>query len=138
MPATSNLQNPTGITFPTTGGCYSVTLTGAVIEGITYGVIINIENNQSTEIPGNFSLSQNYPNPFNPNTIIKFHCPKSGHVSLKIYDVLGNEVEVLASENVSAGSYSVEWNAENYSSGIYFYRFTAGSFTDVKKMTLLK
>jgi len=120
------------------GYSYSVNLTGAVIEGITYGVIINIENNQSTEIPGNYSLSQNYPNPFNPNTIIKFHCPKSGHVSLIIYDVLGNEVEVLASEYVSAGSYSVEWNAENYSSGIYFYRFTAGSFTDVKKMTLLK
>ncbi|MEO6694735.1 MAG: T9SS type A sorting domain-containing protein, partial [Ignavibacteria bacterium] len=85
-----------------------------------------------------FLLLQNYPNPFNPTTKINFQLTMFNFVSLKVYDILGNEIESLINENISAGSYSIEWNASNYSSGVYFYKLETGSFTDVKRMMLLK
>jgi M6 family metalloprotease-like protein len=94
--------------------------------------------NTSDVKPSEYSLAQNYPNPFNPSTIISYSIKKAGFVSLKVYDVLGKEVAVLVSENESAGSYSVEFNAVNLSSGIYFYTLTSGDFTDSKKLMLLK
>lgn len=89
-------------------------------------------------IPKNFELSQNYPNPFNPSTTIEYSIPKDANVTLKIYDVLGKEVATLVNEQKSAGTYIVNWNASNLSSGAYFYRITAGEFTATKKMFLLK
>ncbi|MBK7499775.1 MAG: T9SS type A sorting domain-containing protein [Ignavibacteriales bacterium] len=88
--------------------------------------------------PDRFELSQNYPNPFNPNTTISFSIPQKSDVSVKIYDILGNEVTTLVNETREAGRYNVNFNASNYSSGVYFYTIKAGNFNETKKMTLLK
>ena len=97
---------------------------------------------QSVEVsisaPEQFALAQNYPNPFNPTTNISFTLPSKGFVSLKVFDMLGREVATIVSEEMSAGSYSKQWNAANISSGIYFYRLQAGSFTETKKLVLLR
>ena len=90
------------------------------------------------EVPDKFFLHQNYPNPFNPSTNIKFAVTSTGIVKLAVYDMLGRELEMLVSEQLSPATYEVKWDASKYSSGIYFYRITAGSFGDVKKMTLIK
>ena len=89
-------------------------------------------------LPKFFSLNQNYPNPFNPLTIINYQLRINNFVSLKVFDVLGNEVSTLVNEEKSAGSYSVKFDGMNLSSGIYFYKLTAGSFVETKKMVLLK
>jgi hypothetical protein len=88
--------------------------------------------------PKTFSLEQNYPNPFNPSTTISFSLPSNSFVSLKVFDVVGREVASLVSEQMSAGSHSKQWNANGMPSGIYFYRLRAGSFTETKKLILLK
>jgi len=96
-------------------------------------------NNISTKIPDLFSLNQNYPNPFNPITNLEFGMSDLGFVSLKIYDVLGNEVATLVNENKIAGSYKVEFNGEDFPSGIYFYSLSIdGNVIDSKRMILLK
>ena len=99
----------------------------------------------SSEIPDEFSLEQNYPNPFNPGTTIEFALPTPGHVVLSIFNVLGEKVANLVSENLTAGKYKYEWNATELTSGIYFYKLKAvpigsqaGSFVEIKKMILLK
>jgi flagellar hook assembly protein FlgD len=88
--------------------------------------------------PQEFALHQNHPNPFNPLTIISYQLPADGMVTLKIYTPLGQEIATLVDEVQSAGSKSVEWNAGNFPSGIYFYKLTAGKSTEVKKMVLAK
>jgi hypothetical protein len=85
-----------------------------------------------------YSLSQNYPNPFNPSTNISFNIPSKSFVSLRIFDLLGKEVATIVSEEMSAGSYSREWNASAFSSGVYFYRLTAGNFVQTRKLCLLR
>jgi len=85
-----------------------------------------------------FNLEQNYPNPFNPSTNIKYAISNKQFVSLKVYDVLGNDVAILVSEQKPAGIYEIEFDASELSSGIYYYRLVAGSFIDTKKMILLK
>lgn len=89
-------------------------------------------------VPASYELAQNYPNPFNPVTSIKFAVPKSEMVSLNIYDITGRNVVELVNRKMEAGFYSVNFNAANLPSGIYFYRLSAGDFHAVKKMTLLK
>jgi len=88
--------------------------------------------------PSSHQLFQNYPNPFNPSTVIKYHLSTAGNVRLTIFDVLGREVRTLLNEQKSAGFYQVNWNASGVSSGVYFYRLQAGSFTETKKLVLLK
>ena len=88
--------------------------------------------------PGYFRLHQNYPNPFNPSTTIRFSVPFSGMTTLKVYDIAGREVESLVASNLEAGEHEVDFNASHLASGVYFYRLTSGSFTDVKKMMLVK
>jgi hypothetical protein len=83
-------------------------------------------------------LSQNYPNPFNPSTKIKYSVPNSSQVVIKIFDILGNEIETLVNEEKPAGTYEVTWYAEQLPSGVYFYQLRAGSFVQTKKMLLLK
>jgi hypothetical protein len=96
-------------------------------------------SNLPGELPKVFRLYTNYPNPFNPTTKIRFDIPNATQVSLQIYNVLGELVtEILNNGSLSAGAYDVEWNGSNYASGIYYYRITAGSFNDVKKMVLIK
>jgi hypothetical protein len=99
---------------------------------------INTNVKQLSSQPKRFTLSQNYPNPFNPTTTISYELPKESFVSLKVFDLLGREVTTLVSEEMSAGSYSRQWNATNIPSGIYFYRLQAGSFCETKKLVLLK
>jgi len=89
-------------------------------------------------VPLEFSLKQNYPNPFNPNTKISFDLPSNVKVMLKVYDMLGREVAMLVDGEMNAGNHEANFNASGLSSGIYIYRLTAGSFTETKRMNLLK
>ncbi|RKY91854.1 MAG: hypothetical protein DRQ01_07045 [Ignavibacteriae bacterium] len=93
---------------------------------------------ENNAIPNTFELHQNYPNPFNPSTTISYSVPEIEFVTLKVYDVLGKEVATLINEEKQAGSYEVEFGAQNLSSGIYFYKLQAGSFVETRKMILLK
>ena len=93
---------------------------------------------EKNEVPRQFVLSQNYPNPFNPSTNISFSIPAKSFVSLKVFDLLGKEVATIVSEEMSAGTYSRQWNAVTMSSGVYFYRLQAGSFIETKKLVLLR
>jgi hypothetical protein len=90
------------------------------------------------ELANDFALSQNSPNPFNPTTNIQYSIPKASHVSLKVYDVLGNEVATLVNEELSSGVYNSKFVASTLSSGIYFYTLTANNFTATKKLMLVK
>jgi hypothetical protein len=101
------------------------------------GYITGVAENR-TDIPKDFSLNQNFPNPFNPTTTISFSLPKQSFVSLKVFDLLGREAATVVSEEFSAGNYTKQWNAANIPSGVYFYRLRAGSFTETKKLLLLK
>ncbi len=92
----------------------------------------------TNEVPKEFKLFQNYPNPFNPTTNIGFNIPRNGFVTLKIYDILGKEVETLVKENMNAGEYIISFSGNNLPSGLYFYRLTANGFSDTKKMILIK
>ncbi|MBE2228375.1 MAG: S8 family serine peptidase [Ignavibacteria bacterium] len=103
---------------------------------ITYQTVVG--GIQTIEIPNYFSLAQNYPNPFNPNTSIKYSVPTPSNVVLKIYDVLGKEVVTLVNEVKQPGFHTVDFNASELASGIYFYRIDAGEFTSVKRMVLVK
>jgi hypothetical protein len=93
---------------------------------------------ESGEALNSYQLFQNYPNPFNPATNIKFRIPEFGFASLKVYDLLGNEVATLVDEYKPAGNYEIEFDASKLSSGIYFYKLRAGNFIQTKKMILLK
>ncbi len=95
-------------------------------------------NSKENLIPENFKLFQNYPNPFNPTTVISYRLPVTGNVTLKIYDMLGREVATLVDGELNHGEYSVAYQADHLSSGIYFYRLNAGEFTQVKRMILVK
>jgi hypothetical protein len=85
-----------------------------------------------------YVLYQNYPNPFNPATVIRYSLPVNGSVTLKVYDVIGREVAMLMNQEKLAGTYQIPFDASKLPSGIYFYRLTAGSFTQVKKMLMIK
>jgi hypothetical protein len=89
-------------------------------------------------IPKSFFIHQNYPNPFNPSTTIKYQIPELSFVTIKVFDVLGNEIETLVSEEKPSGTYEITWYAENLPSGVYFYRLQAGDFIQTKKMVLMK
>lgn len=92
----------------------------------------------SSSVPDKFRLEQNFPNPFNPVTNLEFGIPDLGFVSLRVFDALGKEVAVLVNETLSPGNFKTEFNGTDYPSGIYYYRLEAGSFSEVKKMILLK
>jgi len=113
------------------GGIKQILLTG-----IGKDDAVNVEDEITTPLA--FGLQQNYPNPFNPSTKIKWQSPINSWQTLKVYDVLGNEVATLINESKPAGTYEVEWNASSLSSGIYFYRLQMGYFIETKKMIVLK
>ena len=94
--------------------------------------------NEDLSLINSYSLSNNYPNPFNPSTIINYSIPRSSQVQIKLYDILGREVETLVNEVKSPGNYEVNFNASSLASGVYLYRLQAGSFVQTKKMMLLK
>ena len=90
------------------------------------------------QVPNHFALEQNYPNPFNPSTKISWQAPVGSWQTLKVYDVLGNEVSTLVNEYKPAGDYEIEFSATNLPSGVYFYRLEAGTISETKKLILLK
>ena len=94
--------------------------------------------NETQEIPTEFVLYQNYPNPFNPSTTIKYSIPEEDYVSLKIFDILGREVAILVNKQQKSGYYEVEWNANNKTSGVYFYQLKTNNTIKTSKMLLLK
>jgi photosystem II stability/assembly factor-like uncharacterized protein len=136
----------TSIPFISNNGITSMTFVNAMTGWImgeggmiirTDDILTNSTVNE-TQIPKQYMLSQNYPNPFNPTTKISFDIPKSGLVTLKIYDVLGREVAAVINEYRQAGMYTIDFNAAALSSGIYFYKLNTDGFSDIKKMLLLK
>ena len=127
---TSTVTSPS----PTVTSPSSSTGTGGTLTTICVIGIQPISN----EIPGSYELYQNYPNPFNPTTKIKIQISKLADTKVTVYDILGREVEVLINEQLKPGTYEVEWNAANYTSGVYFYKLAAGDFVETKKMLLVK
>jgi hypothetical protein len=118
------------------GGGTVLWLSGAIIDGIQYGQIL-LDVGDENLTPG-FRLDQNYPNPFNPSTIIKYSVASALFVTLKVYDVLGNEIASLVNEEKIPGIYTAEFNGAGLSSGIYFYRLSAGDRSNIKKMLMVK
>lgn len=113
-----------------------VLMTDTVITFTAQGPATGID-----DLPGNlkgYNLLQNYPNPFNPSTVIQYHLAENNHVTLKIYDVMGNLISILVDEDKPAGVHSVDFNGEHLSSGVYFYQLRSGEFTDMKKLSLIK
>jgi len=107
-------------------------------ELVEYSVLTSIDVDGITEIPAYFHLQQNYPNPFNPSTIILYSIPKSDFVTLKIYDMLGREIQTLVSEFQKVDTYPINFDASKLSSGIYFYQLQVGDFVETKKMILMR
>jgi len=107
-------------------------------------IIINVNNNTGVEssksdiIPKAFKLHQNFPNPFNSETVIEYEIPFNSFVTLKIYDILGQEIVSLVAKKQVAGKYQVKWNASSLPSGLYFYKLYAGRFKETKSMLLIR
>jgi photosystem II stability/assembly factor-like uncharacterized protein len=104
----------------------------------TNGGVTFVEEEQINEIPTSYFLSNNFPNPFNPSTKIRYSIPQSAKVQIKIFDMLGNEIETLINEEKSVGTYELNWNAIDLPSGVYFYQLKTGKFIETKKMILIK
>jgi hypothetical protein len=101
-------------------------------------VITDAEDHLDRDLPSSVSLLQNYPNPFNPSTIIAFDIPEARFISLKVYDVLGREVETLVNEEMKPGSYQKTFKRSGLPSGVYFYQLRAGEFLETKKMLVVR
>jgi len=101
-------------------------------------LVISDLKEQQQQLPKQFALSQNYPNPFNPKTQIRYQTPQVSHVTLKVYNVLGQIVSTLVDEVKMPGDYEVVWDASKQPSGVYFYKLTAGRNTLVNKMLLIR
>ncbi|MCH6574234.1 MAG: T9SS type A sorting domain-containing protein, partial [Bacteroidetes bacterium] len=106
-------------------------------ESFTVDIVTGIAENE-TNLPIEYTLKQNYPNPFNPSTRIKYSIPQSSNVVIKVFDILGNEIETLVNEQMSVGTYEITWYAGQLPSGVYFYQLKAGSYIETKKMILLR
>ena len=131
---------------------YAATGYGYVNNAVLYGPVWKgpitvstsaVEESDLSNIPTSFELEQNFPNPFNPTTSIKFGLPTKSHVSIIVYNLLGQEITTLVNEELSAGTHTTEWDGRDKSnsevaSGIYFYKLIAGDFIDTKKMMLVK
>lgn len=142
---TTNTDANGNFSYTTNLNIEAIAVTATDFEGNTsnfarLNIVTDVEDEQ--QIPNVFSLNQNYPNPFNPSTSIHYQLPISANVEIKVFDVLGKEVETLVSDFQNAGSYEIIFNADSFSSGVYFYRIKAGgeneSFYQIKKMLLIK
>lgn len=118
------------------GNCLGQTITEGKVQVFTIPGVTSVE--QIDETPQSFSLAQNYPNPFNPSTTIRFSIPVSENVTLKVYDLMGQEITTLVDGFLSAGTHEVEFTGSNLASGTYFYVLASGNYREVKKMVLLK
>ena len=108
----------------------------AEIDDLSFSILTDV-NDEETAV-NDFSLEQNYPNPFNPSTRINYQIAKDDFVTLKLYDIIGNEIATLVNNQQPAGKYSVDFNAANLPSGVYLYRLQTGDFVQTRKMTLVK
>jgi hypothetical protein len=116
-----------------------LTITDDIVVMLNLDYVVGVSEDESKlSIPDKFKLEQNYPNPFNPSTTIKYSIPKENFVTIKIYNLLGEEVVTLVNEDKTIGNYEIEFNAASLPSGIYFYRIQAGDYFETKKMILLK
>lgn len=130
------LQDPSGVwTGGSIGNPALVTNPG---DPNSHPDITSVDRSNDISLPGNYALEQNYPNPFNPSTVINFSVPEQSNVSLTIYNSLGQFVEEIVNENLSAGNYNVQWRAVNLSSGVYYYTLATQNFRESKKMILVK
>ena len=122
------------------GSAYAMSGLGNVTVGYesSTNITLRLSGDGKGTVPGSFALHQNYPNPFNPTTNFGFRIVDFGFVSFKVYDVLGREVATLVNEVKQPGEYTVTWDAAREPSGIYFYKLAAGTYTDCKKMVLIK
>jgi hypothetical protein len=111
---------------------------GTILRTTSGGSAVSVRDNQPTTAPSDFALSQNYPNPFNPTTTIRFELPKESHVTLRIYNMLGQQVMNVVDDRRAAGKYELRIDASHLASGVYFYRLLAGDFSSMKKLILLK
>ena len=116
-------------------GGYSYRLKQVDFDGsFEYSNVVNVD----LTAPTVFALDQNYPNPFNPSTMISYSIPQSSFVTLKVYDIIGNEVATLVNQNQQAGKYDIRFDASNLSNGVYMYSIKTDNFTSTKKMILMK
>ena len=97
-----------------------------------------IAENYNNTIPASYSLQQNCPNPFNPATIIKFNVSKLTDVKIVVYDIIGREVKTLLNESLKPGTYEASFDGSSFNSGVYFYKITAGGYSETKRMMLEK
>jgi hypothetical protein len=100
--------------------------------------VLGVDEPGPGDVPVTYALRQNYPNPFNPSTTIEYSIPRSDRVSLKVFNLLGQEIATLVNEVQAAGTYAVSFNASSFPSGVYFYRLEAGKFSVVRKMAIVK
>ncbi len=132
---TTEIQNYTFFDIPPENGKYFYRLKQQDLNGNSaYSEVLTV----MYEVPGTFRLSQNYPNPFNPSTTISYSIPEYTNISIKVFDILGNEIETLISEEKPAGSYEALFDGTELTSGVYFYRVHAGDFISTKRMVLMK
>ncbi len=126
----------------TVAGTYTYECTHHVTLGMA-GVfttlsLSGVAENSPSGNPAGFKLAQNYPNPFNPSTVISFTIPSPGLVTLKVYNLIGQEMATIVDGTMEGGTYSKSWNASSLPSGVYFYQLKAGAFTATKKLQVLK
>ena len=126
-----------GVSFTDANNGTAVGRDGTILR-TTNGGATFVEEEEMDEMPTEFLLFRNYPNPFNPSTSIQYAVSSRQFVTLKVYDILGNEIETLVNEEKSTGTYEITWYAENLPSGVYFYKMTGGNYSETKKMLLLK
>jgi endoglucanase len=132
-----------GIFYRSTGAKAYPDIIKTIIDAVDTSMVSGVIESKS--LPSNFSLSQNYPNPFNPSTTIEYQIPKLSHVTIKVYNILGNQIALLVNEIKQAGKYQVSFNPSNLSSGVYFYKMEAvstgskeDSYIETKKLILIK
>jgi hypothetical protein len=144
IPATGGWQNWESVTIPgiyLPVGIHSLQFR-IIFSGFNFSYmdfeLVATDVEEETNTSYSFRLDQNYPNPFNPTTAIQYSIPQRRSVTLKVYDILGNETATLVNEEKQKGVYTVEYDASRLPSGIYFYKLQAGSFLQTRKMMLLK
>jgi subtilisin family serine protease len=155
---TTTSAGPTDIANITSSGPYTIAAGDSIDVGFALAGDVNLDNvrtaiinarvkynsiitgikDNNNQNPITFELNQNYPNPFNPSTVIKYSLAAAGNVTIKVYDILGNEIKTIVNENKAPGTYSVTFDAKGLPSGVYLYKLTAGNYTSVKKLVLLK